>query len=144
MEKLDIISQFTDLEDQNLAEKCVPISESINIYISLCAFLKFYVIVDIKSGKYDILAFIESLGELLVNQSPSRRELGTTILTEVLSRLDHGLKDQELPFIVQFYISKLNEHHQVRINNEINNNVKLMSQMLTLVLSIKAQIIVFF
>lgn len=62
----------------------------------------------------------EQLGDLLVNVSPEKRALGTSILSQVLEAIPKdALMSEQLQFICTFYADRLKDNHQVSdINNE--------------------------
>lgn len=71
---------------------------------------------EITSGQLSIVKLVEELGALLVDVSPSNRELGTWVLTHVLEGLPAKHFDKkQLDFICAFYIDRLKDHHQVHI-----------------------------
>lgn len=75
---------------------------------------------DIKLGRFTIVQLIEELRELLVNPSPSKRERGVEIFTEVLQIVSSDfLSVQQLKTISVFYTEKLSDHHQV--SNNLSN-----------------------
>ncbi|CAG9861003.1 unnamed protein product [Phyllotreta striolata] len=68
----------------------------------------------IREGKSTILELIESLGRFLTDASISKRELGISILNEVLKSIPIDyLSTQQLEVLVEFYSSKFNDHHQI-------------------------------
>ncbi|KAG5892829.1 hypothetical protein JTB14_032423 [Gonioctena quinquepunctata] len=91
-----LLDKFEDTNDARFADKCFSISE------------------DIKNNRLSILNLIEQLGDLLTNQSPSKRELGIAILSEVLNNLQSNLlTSQQLQTLASFYAVRFKDHHQV-------------------------------
>lgn len=61
-----------------------------------------------------IVGLVEQLGRLLVDPTPSNRELGTWILTRVLETLPPKHFDNaQLKYLCNFYKDRLKDHHQV-------------------------------
>ncbi|XP_057663070.1 MMS19 nucleotide excision repair protein [Diorhabda carinulata] len=91
-----LIDQLEDKEDSIFRENTSEISKGI------------------LEDKITILSLIEQLDQLLTDEHASKRELGTTILTEVLRGipLDY-LNVPQLEVLALFYSSKLEDHHQV-------------------------------
>ncbi|KAJ8957232.1 hypothetical protein NQ318_007796 [Aromia moschata] len=88
--------QFTGKDDVEFKKTCYLISQ------------------DVKDGKFEVVELVKQLQNLLVNPSPTQRELGVLILTEVLTNLPVDfLSDQQLETILLFYTNKLSDHHQV-------------------------------
>ncbi|XP_050507630.1 MMS19 nucleotide excision repair protein homolog [Diabrotica virgifera virgifera] len=96
MELLTIINQFEDKEDATFKENTLVISKGI------------------QEQTIAILDLIEHLDTLLTNDHASKRDLGISILTEVLKNIsEDSLNKQQLEVLAVFYGNKLNDHHQV-------------------------------
>lgn len=83
---------------------------------------------DIVDKQKTILNVIENLNSYLTDQSHHKREYGTHILSEVISKLSSdALSLQELHFINKFYTDRLRDHHEV-IPAVLRGVLALMSQ----------------
>jgi DNA repair/transcription protein MET18/MMS19 len=96
--------------DSNLVEEFKHLNKENVEFRKKCAQLA----QEITSGQLSIVKLVEELGALLVDVSPSNRELGTWVLTHVLEGLPAKHFDKkQLDFICAFYIDRLKDHHQV-------------------------------
>ncbi|KAF5281411.1 hypothetical protein FQR65_LT14707, partial [Abscondita terminalis] len=93
-----VIEEFKDLskDDIEFKKKCIQLVN------------------EIKQGNTTFIQFVEDLKQLLVDTSPSNREQGMTILSQVLEIIPHDqILTEQLNFLCKFYSDRLNDHHQV-------------------------------
>lgn len=93
-----VVEEFKDLnrDDIEFKKKCIQLVN------------------EIKQGNVTFLQFVEDLKQLLVDTSPTNREHGMSILSQVLDIIPHDqILPAQLSFLCTFYADRLNDHHQV-------------------------------